>query len=515
MPRNITVTFADGSSHTYQNAPDDVTPDQVEARASQEFGKKVSALDGGRAPVEAKPTEPQGPGMMEKIVRTARLFTPAGAAQALLTKEGRQDIIDMGAGLVRGAGSIGATVARPFESSQENTQRRADMDSALQNLTGANPQSMPYQTGKLGGEIAGTAGAGGVVGNVVGRAGTAIPYANNLARSISTAGMTTGMAPGAANFLTRVAGGAINGGVTAGMVDPSSAGAGAVIGGALPVVVQGAGAAGNFVSDKMQGGAKRLMQSSLKPTIAQLKSGDADTAVNVLLERGISPNAKGVNKLRELIDGIDTQIGNEIAGSTAQIDKQNVLGRLAGTRNTFTNQVSPTSDLAAIQAVADDFLAHPAYQGATIPIQGAQELKRGTYQTLAKKYGQMGGAETEAQKALARGLKEEIATAVPAVAKLNAEQSRLLTTLDVAERRALMELNKNPMGLAALAQSPASWGMFMADKSAAFKALAARMLNSSSGGAGSALQAIGNSAGNPVVRNALVRSLATTNEASP
>ena len=48
MPRNITVTFADGSSHVYQGAPDDVTPDQVEARASKEFGKKVAALHGGR-----------------------------------------------------------------------------------------------------------------------------------------------------------------------------------------------------------------------------------------------------------------------------------------------------------------------------------------------------------------------------------------------------------------------------------------------------------------------------------
>lgn len=56
MPRNITVTFADGTSHVYQNAPDDVTPDAVSARAQKEFGKTVSALDGGRgAPAAPKP----------------------------------------------------------------------------------------------------------------------------------------------------------------------------------------------------------------------------------------------------------------------------------------------------------------------------------------------------------------------------------------------------------------------------------------------------------------------------
>lgn len=55
MARNITVTFEDGTSHVYNNAPDDVTPDAVEARAAKEFGKRVTALDGGRA-AAPKPT---------------------------------------------------------------------------------------------------------------------------------------------------------------------------------------------------------------------------------------------------------------------------------------------------------------------------------------------------------------------------------------------------------------------------------------------------------------------------
>ncbi len=48
MARDITVTFADGSTHVYQNAPDNVTPEQVSSRAQSEFGKSVKALDGGR-----------------------------------------------------------------------------------------------------------------------------------------------------------------------------------------------------------------------------------------------------------------------------------------------------------------------------------------------------------------------------------------------------------------------------------------------------------------------------------
>lgn len=49
MPRNITVSFDDGTSHVYNNVPDDITPDQVYSRASNEFtGLKVTNIDGGR-----------------------------------------------------------------------------------------------------------------------------------------------------------------------------------------------------------------------------------------------------------------------------------------------------------------------------------------------------------------------------------------------------------------------------------------------------------------------------------
>ena len=64
MPRNITVTFDDGSSHVYQNTPDTVTPDEVAQRASQEFGKKVVSMDGGQQP-EPPPPPPEPMGNLE------------------------------------------------------------------------------------------------------------------------------------------------------------------------------------------------------------------------------------------------------------------------------------------------------------------------------------------------------------------------------------------------------------------------------------------------------------------
>ena len=423
-----------------------------------------------------------------------------------------QGLGNLAAGAVRGAGSIGATLLAPYDmakdalngkglSLESNRERRAGMDNALESL-GAQPDSLLYKGGKLAGEVAGTAGAGGVIANGARTLGAAPA----LVRAVASGGMS-----GGGNALTRATGGVISGAATAGLVDPSEAGTGALVGGALPGAVKVAGVAGNAIADAAQSGAKRLMQSAIKPTIAQLRTGDAATAVQTLLDYGINPTASGVTKIKGLIDDLNSQISTSIGSSGATVDKQKVLAALGDVRTKFTNQVSPTGDLKAITGVADDFAAHPAISGNDIPVQLAQEMKQGTYKVLSKKYGQIGSAETEAQKGLARGLKEEIATAVPGVQVLNAEESKLITTLGVAERRSLMELNKNPLGLASLAGNPLSMLAFMADKSAAFKSIAARMINASTPASGVAAQRLSGAANNPLLRATGV----VSSEASP
>ncbi len=225
-----------------------------------------------------------------------------------------------------------------------------------------------------------------------------------------------------------------------------------------------------------------LMQSALKPTINQLRSGQAKTAIDTLLKYGINPTAKGVEQLKEKIGGINEDIATALEQSHGTVSKQNVLARISDVYDKFRQQVAPTSDINAIESVAQDFLASNKGQGAmdAIPVQLAQKLKQGTYKVLSGKYGEAGSAATEAQKALARGLKEEIAAEIPDIAQLNKEESKLIDTLNVTERRALMDLNKNPAGLSLLTSNPAKFALFMADKSAAFKSLLARALNRTS-----------------------------------
>lgn len=456
---------------------------------------------------------PQHAAIADRI-NNDQISQDARSGPSFLGELGRQ-VGNLVAGGVRGAGSIGATLLYPVDKVTDlikgdrqqslgslvtgkaplsrNEERRQAMTNALGTL-GADTESPAFSVGKLGGEIAGTAGAGGLVTNGLSKVPVIANSAPGLINAIRTAGMEAGAGGGATNALARAAGGAISGGVSAGLVDPQNALSGAVIGAAVPASVQAAGtigkAIGEATSDATKAAARRLMQSAIKPTIAQLKSGDADTAVSTLLDYGINPNKAGVEKLRGLIDEKNAAIANAIGNSQANIDKSAVLNALTDVRGKFSNQVSPTADLGAIQKVADDFANHPNFPGATLPVQAAQEMKQGTYQVLAKKYGQLGSADIEAQKGLARGLKEQIAQAVPEVGPLNAEESRLITTLNVSERRALMELNKNPMGLATLAHNPIGWAAFMADKSALFKSLAARMVNASSS-APNALAALG------------------------
>lgn len=204
------------------------------------------------------------------------------------------------AGAVRGAGSIGATLLAPVDiasdaiagkglSLESNRERRAAMDAALGNM-GAETDSWMYKGGKLAGEIAGTAGAGGAVANVAGRgigavAPSLLPKAQPLLAAIQSGGMT---APGA-NLLTRTAGGAITGGVTAAAVNPEDAVAGAVAGGAMPGAVRALGAVGSAVGRQFRPGgesaqlARRAIDMGAPLGIADVAEGKFTKAVRSVL----------------------------------------------------------------------------------------------------------------------------------------------------------------------------------------------------------------------------------------
>lgn len=238
------------------------------------------------------------------------------------------------------------------------------------------------------------------------------------------------------------------------------------------------GAAGTVVKDASQGTGRWLMQKALKPTVGDFRKGKADRAIDTLLEEGVNVSRGGVEKLRSTGEGLNNKVAAEIANSGAAVDKNAVASRLLDTEKRFTVQVNPQSDLNTIQDVWTNFAQHPQLAGRpSMPVQLAQELKQGTYKQLKDKYGQLGNAETEAQKALALGLKEEIERGVPAVGPLNKRASDIWNALNVTERRAYVGGNNNPVslpGAVSMVHNPAFGAGMIVNTSDLAKSLLAR-----------------------------------------
>lgn len=169
------------------------------------------------------------------------------------------------AGLIRGAGSIGSTLMAPQDylsdfiqrkldpnyTGNRNDQRRTDITGGLATL-GADTASPEFSRGKMGGEVVGTLGIAPGLGGLISKAAPAVGSA------VASGGMTTGLAPTsmagrAGDMALRTLGGATSGAATAGAVDPESAGTGAAISGALPMVARTAGVLGNAIGRTVRG----------------------------------------------------------------------------------------------------------------------------------------------------------------------------------------------------------------------------------------------------------------------
>lgn len=112
MPRDITITFDDGSTHVYRGAPDDVTPQSVEARASKEFGKRVTHIDGGR-----KAAAPAAVAQVPNTVRDApvgqKMLEGARRNMGTIIKTVRPAVEALGGASGAVVGAAAGTVASP------------------------------------------------------------------------------------------------------------------------------------------------------------------------------------------------------------------------------------------------------------------------------------------------------------------------------------------------------------------------------------------------------------------
>jgi hypothetical protein len=247
------------------------------------------------------------------------------------------------------------------------------------------------------------------------------------------------------------------------MANPAQA-AGNLVGGAL--LGEAAAPAVAPVANALKQGAGRVVllgktpeaayESALRPSTT-LSPAERAEAVQTSLQNKLPVSKNGVERLSELIDDYDQKRQAVIdSDPTRPVSTVKSLRNLDAVRGKFSNQVTPQPDLADIDQVESNFLNNPKIQpqGAgpspgSLPASEAQAMKSGTYNALGSKaYGEVKGASIEAQKALARGLKEEIAAQFPELDKLNAEESRLLDLQPILERAVSRVSNReSPIGI--------------------------------------------------------------------
>ena len=233
-------------------------------------------------------------------------------------------------------------------------------------------------------------------------------------------------------------------------------------------------AAGKAAQPLAQRAGEALYQSALKPTKAILKDvrvpkgagPDAarQTLVQTGLREGIPVSQRGAEKAAGLIDNLNAEVDARLAAAEQAgktVDPAFVEAQIREVAQDFTHQVNAQPDLAAIATVRENFLTNPnvaqpvfpvqseaaALQGhlqagrspasfvapspelapGPIPIRTAQQMKSNTYRGLRGKYGTERTATIEAEKAGARGLKEQIETqAGDDIAALNAREGQLI-----------------------------------------------------------------------------------------
>jgi hypothetical protein len=131
MPRNITVSFEDGTQHVYENAPDDITPEAVIARASKEFdGVPITNVDGGREPQPEELPSRTGADIAKDIGVTAGRSGISGLQQV----EGLADLLP-GVNATKYLSEHGVDLGKAKEYLQENASPQQQQ--AYKNLTEA------------------------------------------------------------------------------------------------------------------------------------------------------------------------------------------------------------------------------------------------------------------------------------------------------------------------------------------------------------------------------------------
>jgi len=210
-------------------------------------------------------------------------------------------------------------------------------------------------------------------------------------------------------------------------------------------------ATSNIVSMPINAGrnrvAKSLYESAMK--IPPSVPNDIRSAmVKTGLENKFPVSEGGLNKLRSTIDVVNKDIDTAIQAGTqagSRIDMNSAVSRIEQLKDYYKDYPRAEKYLDDLDGIKNEVLYKKEIMSDGsiqmvekypdgVPLNQAQRMKQRIYQINRKHYGDMKRVDIEADKAIARGLKEEIVTQYPDIAKLNAKDSSLIQLDEFLER---------------------------------------------------------------------------------
>lgn len=272
-----------------------------------------------------------------------------------------QTIGNLAAGALRGAGSIGATLIRPFETAEENAARRRSMNDALATM-GAEPESASFGVGKFAGELAGTAGVGGFLAAPVKAAARFAPsIATPIATALETGGLVAKVAgkPVSSTAL-RVGAGAATGAAGSTLINPEEASTGAVTGAGValvaPPVVKKLAEGAGFLTDVLTGRmvavkAGQISREVAGERIAAIRAALAaapDDLTAAQATAGVQRNAfQALGAFAEKTDDVSMVLKQQAANDIAQLQRMAEGGNETEMRRAYEASVKRLNQLTA------------------------------------------------------------------------------------------------------------------------------------------------------------------------
>jgi hypothetical protein len=311
-----------------------------------DFDAKVGLQTAPAPRSEGMPTAPRQDLLFGQLTAPFRGFS-SGVGNVMF---GGQELLGRGLQAV-GAKETGAALAA------DAARRRAQEQAKIQPYK----EQYPIATGagELTGEVLSTLPVGGAIAAPVRTLG-----AGRLAQAISTGGITTGAAPAATlggrltNLGTRVAGGAITGGATAGLINPDEIETGAITGGAIavaaPPIVKTLSKSAGFLKDLFTG---RL--SSVKAgEVSRMVAGDQIAAIRAALAAapedltaaqaaaGVQKNAfQALGKFAEKTDEISLKLKQQASDDLAVLQRMAEGGNETEMRRAYEESIKRLNQL--------------------------------------------------------------------------------------------------------------------------------------------------------------------------